>query len=148
MKRMFGIACLSVLILPAQLSALETYVPGYYTEDGTYVAPHEEATPNRSYQKDVGPNRSIDPYRGKTRVPGYYRENGTYVYPQEQPAPNRSYYNNLSRDRIIYHDRLTRPRTWSNSRSPQRRFDRNRNFARRYGAMGGSVPYGPGFRRY
>lgn len=148
MKRVFEIACLGALFLPAQPSAVETYVPGHYDADGTYVHPRKETMPIGAYKKEDIPDRDIDPYRGKTRLEGYYRENGTYVYPQERKVPNRSYYNNLSRDRVIYHENRKQRYAWPNSGSPQRRYDRKRDFTRRYGQMGGSVPYGPGFRRY
>lgn len=51
----------------------DTYVRGYYRNDGTYVQPHYRSSPDRSYNNNWSVRPNVNPYTGQqgTRSPTY-----------------------------------------------------------------------------
>jgi hypothetical protein len=44
--------------------AKDTYVKGYYRNDGTYVQPHTRSAPNNSYNDNWSTSPNTNPYTG------------------------------------------------------------------------------------
>lgn len=65
MQKLFAIG-LAVLTLGTsmQANAQDTYVDGYYRNDGTYVAPHYRTNPNDSRLDNWSTQGNTNPYTG------------------------------------------------------------------------------------
>lgn len=68
----------------------QNYHRGYVTRNGTYVAPHWQSTPDRSYNNNWSVRPNVNPYTGRSgtrsptfndRSPSYNRQHfGTPMY--------------------------------------------------------------------
>lgn len=54
-------------------ASADTYVNGYYRNDGTYVQPHYRSSPNSSEYDNWSTKGNVNPYTGQvgTREPSY-----------------------------------------------------------------------------
>jgi len=60
-------------VLMAVLAMADTYVDGYFKQDGTYVAPHVRSAPDNSYNNNYNTQGNYNPYNGRqgTERPTY-----------------------------------------------------------------------------
>jgi hypothetical protein len=67
MKLLIIVAC----CLAAGSAAAQNYHRGYTTNNGTYVPPHYQSTPDRSYNNNWSVSPNTNPYTGQmgTRAP-------------------------------------------------------------------------------
>lgn len=71
---------LTILIaFPVPVMAQETYVPGYYRNDGTYVQPHYRSAPNNNPYDNWSSQGNVNPHTG---------QNGTQNRNPNGPAYN------------------------------------------------------------
>ncbi len=78
--------------------AADTYVQGYYKRDGTYIAPHHQATRDDKLYNNYSSQDQINPYTGTygtkrneySSPPAYQKSSPLYT-PQFTPQSNYNY---------------------------------------------------------
>lgn len=80
MKRLLLAA---MLTLTATATFADTYVHGYYRQDGTYVQPHYRSDPNGTTSDNFSTRGNTNPYTGErgTKDPDSYQNQGQYANP-------------------------------------------------------------------
>ena len=78
----------------------DEYIPGYYRNDGTYVAPHYRSSPDSNPYNNFGYPGNTNPYTGKV-APGnpdnyIQRYNNPYSNPSNT-SPNQNPYGKFRR---------------------------------------------------
>lgn len=95
MLRLF-FALLSLVALAAPALAADTYVPGHFRKDGTYIQPHYRSAPDGNPLNNWSTQPNVNPYTGQpgTRTPDSFSNPGSglgtqpstlYPNPYRQP---------------------------------------------------------------
>lgn len=79
MLRLF-FALLSLVAMAAPALAADTYVPGHFRSDGTYVQPHHRSAPDSNPYNNWSTKPNVNPYTGQpgTRSPDSNTGSGLY----------------------------------------------------------------------
>src|SRR5260221_9203208 len=88
----------STLALGLSATAADTYVNGYYKQDGTYVAPHHQTKPDANLYNNYSSQGQTNPYTGVqgqkrneySDPPAYQKSSPLYV-PQQQQTTQSPY---------------------------------------------------------
>jgi hypothetical protein len=83
----FLIVFSAILFTIQPVCAGDTYVKGYYRNDGTYVQPHYRSAPDSNRMNNYSYPGNVNPYTGQ-RAPR--SSNPSYNYPSN-PNPYNSY---------------------------------------------------------
>ena len=85
--RIFGI--LLVLVVTSTAKAQDTFVDGYYRNDGAYVQPHYRSAPNNNPYDNYSIQGNINPYTGvvgQQKPPSFGYDGGENSFkPQTYP---------------------------------------------------------------
>jgi hypothetical protein len=65
MKAILGVAAAMLVAFGGAGLAQGVYHQGYTTQSGTYVAPHYQSAPDRSYNNNWGVSPNVNPYTGQ-----------------------------------------------------------------------------------
>jgi hypothetical protein len=78
MRSIFALAAIAGMTVSA--SAGDTYVNGYFRNDGTYVQPHYRSAPDSSTYNNYSTQGNQNPYTGQsgTRNPDYQAPSSGY----------------------------------------------------------------------
>lgn len=71
---LLSLTCLSSVALA------DTYVRGYYRNDGTYVAPHYRSSPNHTKSDNWSTRGNVNPYTGEAGTRTYDNYNNSRGY--------------------------------------------------------------------
>ena len=73
------------LALTASAADAQTYVHGYTTRNGTYVAPYVRTNPNNTIYDNYSTRPNVNPYTGKVGTVNPYAPSSIYSAPRTTP---------------------------------------------------------------
>lgn len=92
MKKLFAFFFL-LAVLSSTAFAQDTYINGYYRNDGTYVEPHYRSRANNNVYDNYSSQGNINPYTGQQGTVDPYQGNANqssgYAIPQRSYTPER-----------------------------------------------------------
>ncbi len=88
--KVIGIAIVVLFGTAASVSA-ETYVNGYYRQNGTYVQPHHQTSPDANRYNNWSTQGNVNPYTGQPGTVNPYRQPQPYQNQWHQQRNNSGY---------------------------------------------------------
>lgn len=78
MKTVYALL-LAFVLISSTANAKDTYVHGYYRNNGTYVQPHHRSAPDNNVWNNYSTQGNVNPYTGKAgTVNPYSNSNSSY----------------------------------------------------------------------
>jgi len=73
------ILAFAIVLASSGAAFAQTYVNGYYRNDGTYVAPHYRSSPNNTVLDNYSTKGNVNPFTGQAGTKNPYPSGNSYL---------------------------------------------------------------------